>query len=516
MPSTRTYLMTLGVFMMIGARLAGPAGSTAAGVTLITHGDSGTTTGWVTGMANALSARLGGEIPIYRIDVASSGGNLVATITNLSGINPRTSAKGELILLLDWGPVSADSTTTYQVATVVAPLFSRTNLLGDFNGHALAELPIQIIGHSRGASLVCQLSKLLGEQGIWVDQVTSLDAHPISGDAPVATYENVLFADSYYETSSFLHLADGQIVPGSAWRKQTVISGGYGFPYDGHSDVHLWYHGTIALSTPVSDTEATIDSTMRAQWWTTVEQAGTNAGFIYSRLGAGNRLSTLQPNGANSSAIRDGFNQKFDLGAGISNNRTSLSTNSGVWPNLVRLQLLTTNPVPQGADAMLQIYFQWARPASATLSVQVLLDIDQNPFNGNEQLVLSSSASGTTPSAIGAETISVPISYSNAPPGNYAVFARLTAEGRSRGLYADKTLSVIANRTPPWLDVAAQDEGQLVLGVNGVPGQTVMLEAALDLANWQPVATNQLHAPRWELPITAIGTNAFYRALLAP
>jgi hypothetical protein len=496
--------------------LAAPSRLPAAGVTVITHGDNGTTTGWVTGMANAMSARIGGNIPIYRINVTSGGSGLLASITNVSGINPMASSSGEMILMLDWGPVSNDSTTTYQVAAVVAPLFVRTNLIADLGGHALAEFPIQLIGHSRGASLVCQLSRLLGEQGIWVDQVTSLDAHPISGDAPVATYESVLFADSYYETSSFFHLADGQIVPGSAWRKQTVISGGYVFPYDGHSDVHLWYHGTIDLKTPTSDTETNIDSTMRAQWWTTVEQAGTNAGYIYTRLGQSNRLSSLQPNGANSSAIRDGFNQKFDLGAGTNNNRTSLTTNSGDWPNVIKLELLSTNAVPQGDNAMLQMNYQWAQPTSAVMSVQVMLDSDQNPFNGNEQVVLTGWASGTTTGMVGVATISVPINFSNAPVGNYSVFAKLSAGGRSRVLYVAGTLKVVTSSAPPWLDIALQEGGGVTLGVNGVPGQKVILLAASDLVVWQPIATNYLQTARWELPLSALGANVFYRAMLAP
>lgn len=514
MPFARINLAVLAFRVAVGLSLVVPEGSRAAGVTLVTHGNSGTTTGWITGMANALSARLGGNVPIYRIDVTSGGSGLVTSITKVSGGNPLAAASGELILMLDWGPVSSGGTTTYDVASVVAPLFSRTNLVADLGTHALAEFPLQLIGHSRGASLVCQLSELLGEQGIWVDQVTSLDAHPVSGDAPVATYENVLFADSYYETSSFLHLLDGEIVPGSAWRKQTVISGGYSFPYDGHSDVHLWYHGTIDLSMPASDTEASITSTMRTQWWTAVEQVGTNTGFIYTRLGGGNRLATLQPNGANSSPIRDGLNQKFDLGVGINNNRTSLAVNSGDWPNVIELNLLTTNPVPQGESAQLQIYFQWAQPASLQQDVQVFLDKDRNPFSGNEHLLLAGTASGTTASQVGSGTISVLLDATNAPVGNYSVFVKLAAGENSRVLYAASRLNVVANLIPPWLDIAPQEGGGVILGVNGVRGQTVILQESPDLGGWQSMATNYLDANRWEIPLPATGTNAFYRAVL--
>ena len=37
----------------------------------------------------------------------------------------------------------------------------------------LAELPIQLIGHSRGASVIAALAKNLGERGIWIQQLTT-------------------------------------------------------------------------------------------------------------------------------------------------------------------------------------------------------------------------------------------------------------------------------------------------------------------------------------------------------
>jgi hypothetical protein len=490
----------------------------AAGITLITHGDNGTTTGWISGMAtNALSPRLGGNVPVYRINVTNVGTGLATSVVKVTGGNPLTSANGELIVMLDWGPVSSGSTTTFDVANVVAPLFAQTNLIADLGGHALAEFPIQIMGHSRGASLVCELSKLLGQSGLWVDQVTALDAHPLSTDAPVATYENVLFADSYFETNSFLHAADGQPVPGSHWRQQTVVSGGYTGIYDGHSDVHLWYHGTIDLATPASDTEAQIDASMRTNWWAAVEQRGTNAGFLYTRLGGGNRLSTLQPNGATySSRIRDGLNQRYDLGAGVTNNRTALAFNTGDWPNVIQLSLLTTNPVAQGTSAQLHIDYQWAVAMSQTQQVQVFLDSDHNPLNGNERLALAGTASGTTGSQIGSGTITVPLDATNAPAGNYTVFVKLTAGARSRYLYAGDLLRVVPSTASPWLDIAADSDGGVAVGVNGVPGQTVIVQQAEAFGNWQPLATNLLTASRWVLALPATGTNVFYRALLAP
>ncbi|MCU0771205.1 MAG: hypothetical protein MUE94_05465 [Verrucomicrobia bacterium] len=491
-------MTTLGAILLLWT--ANPAPLDAAGVTLITHGNGGTTSGWVTGMANAWSARLGGNVPIYRIDVNTGTTGLVAVVTPISGGSPQTSASGEVILMLDWGPVSSGGTTTYELASIVAPLFWQTNLIAGLNGHALAEFPVHLIGHSRGGSLVCELSRKLGEHGIWVDQVTNLDTYPVDGDAPAASYESVLFSESYYQKiNTFIQ---GDPVPGSFSRKQTEAAGGYSGIlniYNGHSDVHLWYHGTIDLNTPTDDDEVQITSTMRSTWWTAVEQAGTNAGFIYTRWGGGDRLSTNQPNGANSSPIRDGFNRYYDVGGGAGpNNRTPLLSNTGEWPNPIRFELLSTNGVEHGDTATCEIYFQWAQPNTSTQTVQVLADPDQNPLNGNEVLLEDGFATGTTIAQVGQGTIAVDFDGAVLPPGHYRLFVRMSVAGRTRLLYAPALISLSTSSQPVVLDIAPTTNSSVVLGINGVAGQTVVLERSLDGAPWLPIATNTLNSARWE------------------
>ena len=119
-------------------------------------------------------------------------------------------------------------------------------------GRPLAELPLHLVGHSRGGSVVTEMARLLGAQGVWVDQVTTLDPRPVSalGDAAVTTYTNVLFADNFWQTmGDGLIVPNGQFVFGAYNRKLLDLNGGYS---SSHSDVHLWYHGTIDLATPAT------------------------------------------------------------------------------------------------------------------------------------------------------------------------------------------------------------------------------------------------------------------------
>jgi len=62
-------------------------------------------------------------------------------------------------------------------------------------------------------------------------------------------------------------------------------------------------------------------------------------------IGRGDRTSNFQPEGSGNPAIRDGYNQAWDLGAGQSQtaNRTFLTPNNGNWPNVIKYNLISTN-----------------------------------------------------------------------------------------------------------------------------------------------------------------------------
>jgi hypothetical protein len=89
----------------------------------------------------------------------------------------------------------------------------------------------------------------------------------------------------------------------------------------------------------------------------------------------------------------------------------------------------------------------------------------------------------------------------------------MSAGGRSRVLYAAGGLTVVPGATPPWLDITGTTNGTVIVGVNGMAGQTVILQRTANLLAWQPLATNTLTAARWELLLSADGTSGFFRAV---
>ncbi len=178
------------------------------GLTLITHGFTldPSPMVWVTSMANEVIAQISSRFNCNESDVAeiqlTVNSDLTITPTWINYADPGTSKSAETVVLLDWTAVAGllPIESTVAVAAAVAPcLYEPLPALG--LNEPLAQGPIQLIGHSRGGSLVGQLAEDLGQQGIWVDQVTTLDPCPwsLASDAPMTAWSNVVFWDNYWE-----------------------------------------------------------------------------------------------------------------------------------------------------------------------------------------------------------------------------------------------------------------------------------------------------------------------------
>jgi hypothetical protein len=505
-----------------------PQCGVAGGVTLLTHGLNGNVDGWVTGMATNIARYAkfpGTNFTGYEMYFFSSNSTYYLTSARMAGTAPAQPESGEIVVMLDWRQLAGGSSyNTYQVAAMVLPALLSTNFIPELGGHALAEFPLHLIGHSRGGSLMCELSRLLGTNGIWVDHLTTLDPHPLNDpafpldgilysvvDAPANTYESVLFHDNYWQNAAFPVF--GKSVDGAYVRRLTSFSGGYGSQ---HSDVHLWYHGTLDWRVPASDTEATLTSSERGSWWTGYESAGTNAGFRYSLIGGSDRTSTDQPLGAGLGAIRDGYNQQWDLGAGTSANRTALPANNGNWPSLIKFNRINTNAVAQGESTPLRLYYQWAWPGTNLATLGIYLDDDFNPLNTNQVLLQQIALPGSGAGFVNIATTNLMLADSNAAPGTHAFFATLTVGTSTRYLYAPELVQVLPSRAPPTLAITPLDGGQFRVTVTGLVGHTIVLQSSPDLASWSPLATNTLTSSVWLYTNTPpVATpQRYYRALL--
>lgn len=375
----------------------------------------------------------------------------------------------------------------------------------------VAGLPLHLVGHSRGASVVTEMARIFGEQGIWVDQVTSLDPVPLggNGDAAVRAWQNVLYMDNYWQNEGGFFTPKGSAISGSYNRQLTSFSGGNGSE---HSDVHLWYHGTADLATPSTSAEADITAAMRSSWWAMPEAEGAMAGYFFSRLGGGNRLSSFQPAGADE--VVDGFNQVWDFGAGVSPNRSSL-TSSGEWPNLIRCGRSGSGSVAVGQELGLDLYYQAGATETGDVGVEVLLDVDTNSWNGNEVVidggVLAKTGTG------GVAMASVSVDPGMTALGTYFVALRLEDGTKSRTLYAAEMVEVV-EAMPPAIDGATVrvEGGLMKFSVIGMLGQTVIVEATDDFVGWEEVGTTTLGADPWEFSDAETGMHPerFYRVIL--
>jgi hypothetical protein len=521
----------------------------AAGVTVITHGYAGDVTGWITAMADAIPGyfhsrypEFGTNLTIYTLILTTDGSNYYYQWERDSGGSPINTDTGEIIVKLDWSQMAGGLTAPYDISTsnvawVASYVLSQTNTIADLNGHALVEFPIHLIGHSRGGSLVSEISRILGTNGIWVDHLTTLDPHPLNNDgnddsplttvdAPVHTYVNVLYHDNYWQDlGDGTFVPDGEAVAGAYVRQLTDLAGGYPSAwydflnsYEYHSNVHLWYYGSIDLNVPTTyddDGETiTLTAAMRTSWWVNYEQAGTNAGFEYSLIGGGNRFSEDHPLGLPSDpAIIDGYNQWWDLGAGSSTNRTALTSNNGTWPNLIKFNVTGTNIVSVGQTIAIRFYYQYGGTAS-NVTAQFYFDQDLNPYNSNSTFTAQSWLPNTGVNFVYADTAD--LATSNMPPGIYAICGKISDGAHTRYLYAPELVQIVPSQEPPVLSILKLADTQFVVGIDGVAGQTVILQTSADLQNWLPLATNTMTTGSWIYTndVPPVFSQQFYRAVL--
>ena len=379
-----------------------------AGVTILAHGYQGTIVGWVASAADAINQRLGGEGSTYVLKVGevTRGELTVESFTLEGGTAASSSPRAEYIIKLDWTDVDGGAYSTAEVGAVVADY-----LLTDRDEQrALVELPMHLIGHSRGASLTTDIAQRLGQRGVWVDHVTHLDPHPVDGhddfldfdfdDTPIQSWTNVTFTDNYWRTDGEVNNFDfdGEPVAGA---HQGDLNGSVQQDFSGsaHMAVTAYYHGTIDLTATENGNHA-----INAGWYANPPRDAT--GYAFARLGG-----TARPT--------DGLRAEFGGAAP----RVDPGRSGAQWPNIADVQVLGSTTIVIGEKVPLRYKRQ---DLDGNLKVDLFLDRDQNPFNENNVRAISRV---TYPADAAFTVTRVNGSSLDIEPGRYWVMAKISDDG---------------------------------------------------------------------------------------
>jgi len=412
-----------------------------AGVILEATGRLGPINTWMQTMANDITASLGGpsQVPqfVLSINVNQENGSLVPTIAQVAGTGtPQTSSSGEIIVLLDYYNVSTNvSYPSPVIGAVVANYLMSTPV----DGILLASLPIDEIGLSRGAGILDQVARTLGQSGIWVDQETYLDPEPVAaqGDPPSAIYDNVAFADNYWRNDgSTSQIDDGNPVNGAYNLNASWLDSEDAGYTSAHEAPAGYYIGTID-QTATEDGDGPIYS----EWYgdSPTMPARDQTGFIYTNLvGAPRPLSGLW------------------AASGGTGARTPAGQVGAQWGNATDLTVTGGDSVIAGNSIQASFIHQDRGGAD---TITFYLDSDRNPYNNNFVANLGSfnlaQASAITQ---GGETLST----TGVAPGTYWLCAQVTnAQGDTRYTY-ESVAEPLTVQSP----TAAAIDGTVVLENN--------------------------------------------------
>lgn len=488
--------------------------SVGVGVTVVTHGlqVNNSYPNWLDDMGSAIAARAGTATAVIHLEIGylSGGGVGVTSFRKESGLWPvEGSTNAEVVVKLYWYTVAGltDSTTTTDVANIAVPYLLSPIIIGNqITNRPLAEMPIHLIGHSRGASVVSEISRLLAQRGIWVDQATTLDPHPIGGDGPVTTYDNVLFADNYFQIdSSGLFPISGEHVDGTSEEQLTALFDTDGINdlgnFSDHIETHDWYYGTIDLGAAT----ASGDPLPRSIWYPLPYPFTYARGFQLSRIAGGQWLRE------NSGLLGNfsGNGWKFNTNALRSSGYTVSGTQ---WPNVFLENTNSIESVDAGQIVSFDVRYRDAFSAGY-VRIDLGVDDDENPYNNTSSNIFLTTTNAATHNQDWHG--SLPWAPRMQDDGKF-VYARITdVNGLVRYYYLLKAFHVVVPPAP-FLSIAVMSGGQDVkVSLNGTVGQHYTVQASVDFTNWSSFAS--FSATNASTAIVNSGTSGsdrrFYRAI---
>jgi len=478
-----------------------------AGVTVITHGlqvNNGYPA-WLDDMGSAIVARAGTTTAVIHLEVGhlNNGTVGITVFEKESGLWPvEGSTNAEVVVKLFWHTVAGltDSTTTTDVANLAVPYLLSPIIVGNQTNHPLAEMPIHLMGHSRGASVATELSRLLAKSGIWVDQVTTIDPHPIGADGVVNIYDNVLFADNYFQldNTGFFPIS-GEHVDGTAEEQLTSLFDSDGIDDTGnfsdHIETHDWYYGTIDLAA----TTASGDPLPRSIWYPFQYPFTYARGFQLSRIASGQWLRE------NAQLLGDfsGNGWKF-----ASAPRNSGYTTSGPqWPNVFLENTNAIWSVKAGQPLTLDLRYRDAF-SSGYVTIDLGVDDDGSPYNNTLPtffVTTTNAATGNT------DWHGVRSWTPRIQDDGKFVYARITDANRLvRYYYLPNAFHVSA--PAPFLSLQTIPGGK-ALSVNGTVGVHYTVQVSTNLMTWSPFANFTATNAITVIIDSGILDRRFYRAV---
>lgn len=398
-----------------------------AGVTVVTHGfqSDGNFPTWLGQMAMAIEARAGQpgfDTRHLRLHVSES---LTSSMLDTRGPDAFwQSRSAEAVVSIDWADASNNNVLPYFGPLVhtddvgqrgAQALLSTNQGLGIIG--ALAELPIHLIGHSRGAGVVAELARSLGEMGIWVDQLTLLDPHPLDvddgvwsggADPAISLFDSIIAAESFRQNDSLI-FPNGIAVPTTHEVDLSPL-----IPDVSHPGVHAYYHGSI-------DPNAASDGdgqSIFADWYVGAPYGPRDqVGFARSRLGGLPLLAS-----------------GVDARLGGTASRPSLPAVGAQWPNILLGSV--ASPLTLGQTTRIDHPFFYSDRDSAAV-VRAFFDVDTNPYNGTV------ADAGTTPVVLSDfGTGSVVIGSNGVAAGTYRLGFEISDGSHRRFRYSGQSVTI--------------------------------------------------------------------------
>jgi hypothetical protein len=282
--------------ILAAAALAAPCAA-AAGTTVISHGFAllaAEPPAWAFTMGTAILARAGDPSSCGAIPAETPLGTLLE-------YDPDTGAwqhacgsstpNGEIVLIFNWaresGGLGPGGTRGFAEAAADAlyAALRDPELPAGFESLDLLSGDVHFIGHSRGAVVNSDCVERLAAADLRVDQVTTLDPHPVDGtlDFPLDAadwgdhtpnvWNNVAVADNYWRADGggLLHAGDFDGIPIGAdldLDLGAAIEGPLDLdPVFEHTEVHAWYHGTVDLAAGDDGDGTAIDAEPLTKWY---------------------------------------------------------------------------------------------------------------------------------------------------------------------------------------------------------------------------------------------------------